>query len=174
MNRKASCAMNIGTSLLIVASLGGCSALQQNHLVTGVAAVAGGGIGNRIGDSIGGKNSEWIGTGLGIIIGGFLGNEIAKYLDERDRESAAKATQDALNKPVPDTTAGDTSEPTIAWKSDHNQDVSGHTKIVKISQDTAGRECRVAEEVAYVGGREIKEQVNFCRDQNSGAWGKAQ
>lgn len=161
--------------MVVVASLSGCLAsMPRNGLLTATGAAVGGGAGYLIGDAIGGQHATLIGTGAGVIIGGLLGNQIAQYLDERDRQIASKATEDALNTPIPDNQAGNNHQtPTIVWNSDHNPGVRGRTTIVNTGYDTSGRECRAAEEVAYVGGREIKEQVSFCRDKNSGAWAKA-
>ncbi len=164
MNRNINRMMITGASVLIVTtSLSGC-------LATGAGAMIGGGAGYAIGDAIGGKHAEWIGAGAGAIVGAFVGNQIAQYLDERDRQTAAMATQDALNTPVPSNAAENSGQTTIAWNSDHNPGVRGRTTIVNTGYDTAGRECKAARQVAYIGGREIEEQVNFCREQNNGAW----
>lgn len=161
--------------LMVGAMISGCSALPQNHgLVTAAGAVIGGGAGYAIGKAIGGKYARVIAPAAGVVIGGLISNQIAQYLDERDRQAAAKATQDALDAPTPSNASGSNSgqRTTIAWNSDHNSGVRGHTTIVNTGFDTSGRECRAAKQVAYVGGREIEEQVSYCRDQNSGAWVK--
>lgn len=168
--------MNTGARVLMVSALiSGCSALPQNHgLVTAAGAVIGGGAGYAIGEAIGGKYARIIAPAAGVVIGGLISNQIAQYLDERDRQAAAKATQDALDAPMPSNASGNSGQrTTIAWNSDHNPGVRGQTTIVNTGYDTSGRECRAAKQVAYVGGREIEEQVNYCRDQNSGAWVKA-
>ncbi len=177
MHLKIDRMMVTGASILIMAmSLSGCleSIPRNPGLLTTAGTVVGGVAGYGIGNAVGGKNAEWIGTGAGAVLGALLGNQIAQYLDERDRQAAAKATQDALNTPMPSNASGNNIQrPAIAWNSDHNPDVRGQTTIVNAGYDTAGRECRAAEEVAYVSGREIKEQVSYCRDQRSGAWMKA-
>ncbi|MDO8333177.1 MAG: hypothetical protein Q7T35_00725 [Nitrosomonas sp.] len=161
--------------LIVSAMIGGCSALPQNQaFATAAGAVIGGGAGYAIGEAIGGKYARIIAPAAGVVVGGLIGNQIAQYLDERDRQVASKATQDALDTPMPsDTSENSGQRTTIAWNSDHNSGVRGRTTIVNAGYDTSGRECRAAEEVAYVGGREIKEQVSYCRDSNSGAWMKS-
>ncbi len=174
MNRNINRMAVTGISVLFVAvSLSGCleSIPRNPGLLAGAGAIVGGGAGYGIGKAVGGKHAEWIGTATGVVVGGLIGSQIAKSLDERDRQAAARATQDALNTPMPANAAENGGQgATIAWDSDHNPGVRGRTTIVNTGYDTAGRECRAARQIAYVGGREIEDQVNYCRDQNSGVW----
>ena len=176
MNQSQYRPIFMGTNiLLIVASLIGCASGPHNQaLMAAAGTVVGAGGGYLIGDAIGGKHASLIGAAVGGAVGGLLGNQIAQYLDERDRQAASQATQNALDAPIMPNTSGNGNQKTsITWNSDHNPGVRGQTTIVNSGYDTSGRECRAAEEVAYVGGREIKEQVNYCRDQKSGTWTKA-
>lgn len=97
---------------------GSLTACAGNQLSTGLGTLLGAGVGAGIGAATGGEDGALIGAAVGGLFGGLVGNTIASYLDERDRQIAAGATQQALDTPVD---SGQT--PAGTWHSDHNKDV---------------------------------------------------
>lgn len=151
--------------LFLAGSLTACAGTNRSQVSTGLGTVAGAGVGALIGKAIGGDDGAWIGAAIGGLVGGTAGYTIARYLDERDRQIAAGATQKALDTPVD---SGQTAA--VTWKSDHNKDVGGQTTATPVGYDTRGQECRQIYEVAYVQGKEVRENGTHCRDPNGGPW----
>lgn len=153
--------------------LAGCANMSRPEwLGTGAGAVVGAVAGYAIGAAVGAKDGGKIGLATGLLTGALIGNRIAKYLDERDRQTASTATQQALNTPIQTDPSGNPTKKMVTWASDHNPGVRGQTTIVKVDYDSAGKECRDANEVAYVGGKEISENVTYCREPGRAGWAR--
>lgn len=151
--------------VLATAYLSGCAGGQKSQLGTTIGALAGAGAGYYIGKTTGGKDGGMVGALAGAALGGYLGNSIGQYLDERDQQLAAQATNRVLNSPV------NTGQPsTISWNSDHNQGVGGNVTVVDSGRDNTGRECKKTRDVAYIQGKEVNGSSTYCRNPANGAW----
>jgi surface antigen len=154
----------------------------------------GGAIGGFLGNEIGGTAGALIGVVAGVALGGLVGGEIGRRLDEADRERASAATQQALERtevrvveaPAPRPTTTEprqvdapakppqrreielVSAPRESWNSDENADVSGSATVIGADIDDDGRQCRTVREVAYIGGEELKQEVEYCRVADGG------
>jgi surface antigen len=147
-----------------------------------------------IGNELGGTTGALVAGIGGGVLGGLIGGEIGGRLDEADRERASQATLQALERSeveaasAPQPTVGESlpvtpvpqrqpepvvaSSPVVAWDSDENEDVSGTAEVVDAEIDTANRECRTVREIAYIGGEEIAQESQYCRDPAGSGWTK--
>ena len=62
------------------------------------------------------------------------------------------------------------SGPTSTWKSDQSPDVNGTSQVVAAGTDTNGKECKRVREVAYIRGKEVRQETVYCRSDASGGW----
>ena len=152
--------------LLVVAAfvvplMAGCQTNEQ----TGTLVGAGGGAvaGGLIGNVLGGRTGAIIGTALGGVAGGFAGSKIGANLDQRDRERAAAATQQALAAPP--------GRP-VSWNSADNQGTRGTAVTTNVQRQTSGSECRLVRETAYIKGQEVVQNQRYCQGRD-GAWAAA-
>ena len=82
--------------LALTAVLAGCQTNTETGALLG--AGAGAAVGNLLGAAVGGSNSRTIGTLVGAGAGALIGGQIGSMLDERDREKAAEASRQALER----------------------------------------------------------------------------
>jgi surface antigen len=158
--------------LVIAAAMPLLTACQNNEQTGGLLGALGGGAlgcatGQLIGHSAAGTA---IGCAGGALAGYFAGSAIGRQLDERDREKALAATQQALYVPVsysPGSTR--TIHPRtkpVSWTSDHNPGVRGSSTLVAVEPKSDGGECRIVRDIAYVKGQEVQQQTRECRTAN--------
>ena len=84
-------------ALSLCISTAGCNGLSKSQLGAGIGAAVGGAGGVLAGRALGGGRAGQIVGGLGgAVVGGVVGYQIAKMLDERDRNQHAAATEKAL------------------------------------------------------------------------------
>jgi surface antigen len=97
-------------------------------------------------------------------IGGLIGEEIAKYLDERERVQAEAAAREAINsnKVGPDSTR--------TWSSQSNTGVSGGSTVIARNNGSDGRECRTQRNFVNVKGKDVEQTETLCRDPKTGTW----
>ncbi|WP_139559609.1 hypothetical protein [Methylotetracoccus oryzae] len=97
-------------------------------------------------------------------IGGLIGEEIAKYLDERERLQAEAAAREAINsnKVGPGSTR--------TWSSQSNPGVSGGSTVIAQSSGADGRECRTQRNFVNVKGKDVEQTETLCRDPKTGTW----
>ncbi len=176
MEKKSIVALTLIVSMMI---LTGCDATKEQ-----LGALTGGAVGGAAGYGLSrafGANTtgQILATVAGAAAGAWLGGKIGKQLDERDREVAQQATIQALNAKTPPrkTSAEKTTgikpvkaAPKKNWKSKHNDDVSGNAQVVADGTNAEGQQCRKVREVAYIRGKEVRQETLFCRDAGGGPW----
>ncbi len=134
----------------------------QNNEQAGTLVGAGGGAvaGGLIGNVIGGRTGAIIGAALGGVAGGFAGSKIGANLDQRDRDRAAAATQQALAAPA--------GRPAV-WNSVENKGTRGSAVTTAVQRQAGGGECRMVRETAYIKGEEVVQNQRYCQGRD-GAW----
>ena len=107
----------ISISLAILVFLSGCNTLQTKEQ-TGTAA------GATVGAVVGAlfSDNKLVGAAIGAALGGIIGNRWGAYLDEKDQQSVATTTEQAIN-------TGETQE----WSNPENG-TSGTTEVVATEQ----------------------------------------
>ena len=139
---------------------------ETSYTLAGCATggLAGGLMGNLFGH--GGTGATLAGVGLGAAAGCMAGNAIGRQLDERDRELAQAATMRALSLP-PGRQA--------TWRSDHTSN-NGRITVQSVQHPSttasAGGECKLVREVAYIKGQEVTQDAKYCRN-TQGEWESA-
>ncbi|MEE9606279.1 MAG: hypothetical protein V3U03_00965 [Myxococcota bacterium] len=146
--------------ILVAFVLSGCQSTYQSmadnpKTTTGAAlGAAGGGL---IAAAAGGGAAGIIG---GVLIGGLLGGAIGNALDQRDKDLALRANQQALES----NRTGQTS----SW---HNPD-SGHSGTftpTSTYQNSAGQNCREGRQTVKIGDETHEAIETYCR-QPDGSW----
>jgi surface antigen len=151
----------------------GCQNNEQTYGAGGAAfgALACGVAGNAIFHSAFGTVASAATCGA---VGYFVGSSIGRELDERDRQAAAAATQQALEEPVyytaTQTTPVHPRPRAVAWNSDHGTGTHGSASVVAVQPRPSGGECRTVREVAYIKGQEVTQQSQYCRNSADGSW----
>jgi surface antigen len=107
-------------------TLAGCQTTNQD-----IGTVAGAVAGAAVGSQIGSGSGRVIATIVGAAAGAWVGNRIGQYLDERDRERMAEATQTTAVSGEPKT-----------W-SNPDTGVSGRTEVVETTREQAPAEVPV-------------------------------
>jgi surface antigen len=144
----------LGAMALLVTMTAGCADVGTKTMVGGLGGAAAGGL---IGAAAGGGGA---GIAAGVLLGGLLGGAAGNYLDQRDKQLAAKAAHSAL-----ETTPSGT---TTAWKNPDN----GHSGAVtpkRTYQTASGQYCREYTQAITVGGRKQTSYGTACR-QPDGQW----
>lgn len=121
-----------------------------------------GGFGGFLGSVAGGVASSAVGRAGGRIVAGLAGSTInaaltdalSCKLEPAERERAAKATTEVLEKPV-GTTAN--------WASETRADVSGSSTLTAQSRLADGSMCKNVRDVATVNGEEIVISKKMCK-----------
>ncbi|QFT83424.1 hypothetical protein FIU88_00400 [Halomonas sp. THAF12] len=136
-------------ALLLASSilLSGCqslSAQQRTALGTSIGSVAGALVGSTLGDG----NGRMVAMALGAVVGGFVGNEFANYLNEKEQESLARSTQQALN-------ANEDSAGSMSWSSQQRKGVDGE---IYYGQAIAANDRQAGDSLAIVRGSELTSQ----------------
>lgn len=166
-------------ALVATVSLPLLVACQNNEQSMGLGGAALGSLacgvaGNSLFHSTAGTLISAAGCGA---VGYLVGSAIGRQLDERDRERAAAATQQALAQPVsyPHRATTNVVRPRarpVSWKSDHGTGNAGSATVVALQPEPNGGECRTVREVAYIKGKETTQETKFCRSPN-GSWAAA-
>lgn len=141
---------------LMLMGLSGCGpGVSRADTGTLVGAVAGGILGNQVGNGTG----RVFATAAGAFVGGVVGHSIGRALDEEDRRFAQMAEYEALEdrpigRPVP-------------WRNPE----SGHYGEVTAREDYSdrGRPCRRFDHTVYIGGRPEIMRGRACRNRD-GTW----
>lgn len=137
--------------------LGGCVSVSKQQAGTGAGALVGGLLGSQIGKGSG----KTAATLVGVLAGGVAGNQIGKYLDDRDRQQAAAASQRAF-----DTGASQ------QWRNPSTGN-SGTIQVVdqpvqvNTPAHTSGRVCRTTKQtVNLANGTSRDDEVTACKGPN--------
>jgi surface antigen len=141
---------------LLTFLVSGCQTMADNPKSTLGAAMgaAGGGL---IASAAGGGAAGVVG---GVLLGGLLGGAIGNALDQRDKEMAYKAAQDAFeNQP-----SGEAS----TWRNPDSGN-SGTITPTRTYQEPSGEYCREYTQKVMIGGEEHESYGTACR-QPDGQW----
>jgi hypothetical protein len=174
--------------LALASPLAGCSGLSQEQakqIGQVVGLVAGVAIGVAVGGDVGGDVAVAVGGAVGAALGAFIGGEIAEHLNDADRALAARASQAALDadavpaSDLPPQPAGSGHEasrpmarPAVTWVSERNGAAHGSSTVLTTERGAAGQICKQVQEVAYVAGRELKQEVRYCRAPGQSGWSR--
>lgn len=147
---------------LLGLTLGACAgtpstgAGPRENTGTLIGAVSGALIGSQIG---GGTAARVGAAAAGAVIGGMIGNRIGQSLDERDRQMAYAAENEALTDGPPGAPVG--------WRNPQ----SGHygTVVPGPSYDRAGNTCREYSHTIYINGQPESARGTACRNPD-GTW----
>ena len=124
---------------------------------TGIGAALGAAGGGLLGAAAGGGAT---GIAAGVLLGGLLGGATGSVLDDQDRRTAARTTQQALESKPSGTTS--------TWT---NPDTghSGSVTPIRTYQASNGQYCREYEQSVTIGGKPQKSYGTACR-QPDGSW----
>ena len=140
---------------LVPLFLAACGPGNKQGTGTIVGAVAGG----AAGAAIGGSKNRIGGVAIGAMAGGLLGNLIGADMDKRDRELAAAAQYQALERGNPGVAT--------AWNNPSNQH-RGQIVPGKPYQQ-GGSFCRPYTHTIYVSGQPQTARGTACRS-SDGTW----
>ncbi len=148
--------------MVLAIALSGCSSTNGKDTVTEnpkavLGTVLGAGAGAGIAAAAGG-GAGWIVAGM--VIGGLFGGVIGHKLDERDKEMAAKAAHEALEK----NRTGESSE----WKNPDSGN-SGTVTPTRTYQRADGQYCREFRQDVKIGDEDHQAYGTACR-QPDGTW----
>jgi surface antigen len=149
--------------LVILGGGAGCDKSQYTSIVDPIVQEVSQRAGSKVARTTGVQSFGQVVQNTGFLISG----EIARRLDERDRRLASEATQKVLNAPSETLQSSKTTE---SWKSDHNPNVSGRATVTASTKTTDGRVCKAVNEVAYIGGKEVVQNVQYCRGSDESGW----
>lgn len=122
---------------------------------TAIGAIAGGIIGNQVGDGFG----RAVATATGAFVGGIVGHTIGQSLDEQDRRYAQEAEYRALQ-------ADGYGEP-VEWR---NPETGRYGQVVpRRDFEDRGRRCREFEHTVYIDGQPEVMVGTACRNPD-GTW----
>ena len=147
---------------VLAAALAGCGADNVREVTgAGLGAVAGGVLGNQIGD---GRGRE-VATAIGAVAGALAGGAIGRHLDEAARAEADRATVRALDT-APVGGAG------IAWEAPATSasPARGTVHVTRQGRSAAGELCREYRHKVTIG--EATEEIigTACRGAADGVW----
>ena len=141
--------------MLAVITLTGCASMEANPKTT-VGAFGGAAFGGLIAAAAGGGGAAIAGA---IIGGALLGGAAGNYLDQRDKQLAAQAQQQALeNAP--------TGAP-VAW---NNPDTRHQGTVTAVrTYESGGTYCREFQSDVVIDGKNERAYGTACR-QPDGSW----
>jgi surface antigen len=123
-------------------TLGGMLGAASGGLI---AAAAGGGAAGIVG---------------GVLLGGLVGGAVGNALDQKDKEMASRAAQQAFEN-------ARTGEPSV-WQNPDSGN-SGSITPTRTYQEPSGQYCREYEQDIVIGGERQKSYGTACR-QPDGSW----
>lgn len=127
-----------------------------------VGTVVGGVLGAVVGSQIGSGTGQIVATAAGTLLGAWIGGSIGRSLDDRDRETAYRTDQQALE-------TNDDGQ-TSSWSNPDNNTGGSITPVNNFQ--TAGRECRDYEKSVVVDGKVEQATGTACRN-SDGTWVEA-
>jgi surface antigen len=120
-----------------------------------IGAIAGGILGNQVGNGSG----RVLATALGAVVGGIVGSEIGRSMDQQDRMLAQQAELAALER-------GTSGKP-VPWR---NPDNGRYGEVVPSSPYRRGADdCRDYTHTVYISGRPQTMRGTACRNPD-GTW----
>lgn len=146
--------------VLLAFLLSSCASMQQMYQENPKAvlgSVLGAGAGAGIAALAGGSPAAIVGAALGgALLGGFVGHK----LDDRDKQMAAQAAQQAFEN-------NQSGQPSV-WNNPESGN-SGSITPVKTYQLATGQYCRQYQQTIVIGGEPQKSYGTACR-QADGTW----
>ncbi|UCE85034.1 MAG: hypothetical protein JSU66_11840 [Deltaproteobacteria bacterium] len=153
-------ARRIAPTVLLVFALSSCASVQEKTRDNPKAA-----LGSLIGAAAGAGIAAAAGGGTGAILasaaaGGLLGGYVGHKMDERDKEKARRAAQEAFEQ-------NQTGHASV-W---HNPDTgnSGSVTPTRTYQLASGQYCREYTQTIQIGGEDHETHGTACR-QADGTW----
>jgi surface antigen len=148
----------LATAASLALVLGACAQNSPGGVGTKtvVGAGAGAAAGGLIASQVGGGAA---GIAAGVLLGGLLGGAIGNALDQRDREYALQAQQQAYGAPIGQT---------ISWNNPQSGN-SGTYTPVRDGYNQNGRYCREFQQTIVVGGK-VEEGYGIACRQPDGSW----
>jgi surface antigen len=142
-------------AVLVAIACTGCATMEANPKTT-VGALGGGAFGGLIAAAAGGGGAAIAGAIIGgALIGGAAGN----YLDQRDKQMAAQAQQQALE-------VAPTNHP-VAW---NNPDTGHRGTVTPVrTYEAQGTYCREFQTDVVIDNKSEKAHGTACR-QPDGSW----
>ena len=89
-----------------------------------------------------------------LVVGAFLTEKIACMLNDKERQQAASATQQAVDVGV---------GKQVAWTSETRPGVSGKSSVTSETKSPDGSVCRMVRDVVIVDGEETSATKKLCR-----------
>lgn len=157
--RVKALSMAVILALALPAALGACADRGPGE---SVGTVVGGVLGAVVGSQIGSGTGQIVATAAGTLLGAWIGGSIGRSLDERDRETAYKTDQKALEANAD----GEKS----SWSNPDNKTSGAITPVNNFQ--SAGRECRDYEKSVVVDGEVEQAKGTACRA-SDGTWVEA-
>jgi surface antigen len=145
-----------GFTLVLVLVGSGCADLSQNPK-TALGAAGGAAAGGLIGAAASGSPAAIAG---GVILGGLAGGAVGNMRDQRDRQLASQAAQQAFET-APVGTA-------VPWTNPDNGHIGAITPV-RTYQVADGRYCREYQQVVTINGEQQRSFGTACR-QPDGSW----
>jgi surface antigen len=127
----------------------GCQNTGQNEMIGTGAGAAGGAL-------IGGLAGGWTGAAIGGLAGGVAGNLFGRYLDDRERQRAYAAAQQAAAE-----------NRRVNWNEQGG--ASGYVRPMGANYASGGRTCHDFEQVATKNGNTERQVQTMCRNPD-GSW----
>ncbi len=148
--------LSLALVAVLALSTAGCADLSQNPK-TALGAAGGAAAGGLIGAAASHNPAAIAG---GVILGGLLGGAVGNVLDQRDRQLATQAAQQAFET-APSGVA-------VPWTNPDNGHAGTFTPV-RTYQVADGGYCREYQQVVTVGGQPQQSYGTACR-QPDGSW----
>jgi surface antigen len=143
----------------VALGLSGCADQGPNETV---GTVVGGVLGAVVGSQFGSGTGQIVATAAGTLLGAWIGGSIGRSLDDRDRETAYRTDQDALEH-------NDDGE-SSSWSNPDNSTGGQMTPVS--SMQTADGTCREYEKSVVIDGKVEQAKGTACRN-SEGHWVEA-
>ncbi len=157
--RLAGFAGMLAVALPLALGLPGCADRGPGETA---GTIVGGVLGAVVGSQIGSGTGQIVATAAGTLLGAWIGGSIGRSLDERDRETAYRTDQKALEDNADGETAG--------WSNPDNQSSGSITPVNNFQ--TASGQCRDYEKSVVIDGKVEQAKGTACRN-SDGTWVEA-
>ena len=142
-------------AIIVVMFLSACQTTNEDRGAL-LGAVAGGILGNQIGDGRG----QLLATGLGAMLGGIAGSSVGARMDKVDQMKLSQAYQKSLEQ--------SRSGEQTTWVNPDTGN-SGSIEPIRTYQTSTGKYCREFQQSIIVGGKTEQGHGTACR-QPDGSW----
>jgi surface antigen len=146
----------VATAACAALVLGACAPESGIGPKTAIGGAAGAAAGGLIASQVGGGAA---GIAAGVLLGGLLGGALGNMLDQRDRDYALAAQQQAYGAPIGQT---------ISWNNPQSGNYGTYTPV-RDGTNAQGQYCREFQQTIVVGGR-VEEGYGIACRQPDGSW----